>query len=112
MNNIKADLINQTKFKNGMSKTEFKFTSKKGKVITREEVQNIIQAIEARAAKDNEDIKLLIRGLNAQRWTTIKGYNEDVVDDMDEYYDARKVKDASKFNEYFQLQVTIYKSPQ
>ena len=61
------------------------------------------------ARLQNKDIKLMIRGLNIQRWMTLKGFNTDVeVDGLKDYY-QNKVDNAEKFLSFYQIQVTMIK---
>ena len=51
--------------------------------------------------------KIMIRGLNAIRFSTLKGKQQDGIDFDDDYYKANVV-DRQKFEEFFQLQIYVY----
>ena len=52
--------------------------------------------------------KVRIRGLNAQRFHTLKSMTQDdiQVDEYEEYY-ANKVKNGAKFDHFYQLQISV-----
>ena len=51
--------------------------------------------------------KIMIRALVADKWVTLKGFSTDLkIVDFEEYY-LGKVKDATKFDMFDQLQVSI-----
>ena len=51
--------------------------------------------------------ELSIRGVNANQWTTLKAFDKDYdEDDINEFYENR-VKDPTKLNEFYQLNVLI-----
>ena len=55
--------------------------------------------------------KILVRGLNIERWHTIKGMQEEFdPESFDDHY-RNKVKEADveKFIEFFQVQITVFK---
>jgi hypothetical protein len=51
----------------------------------------------------------MIRGLNIQRWTTLKSYDTVLdVEGLEEYY-QNKVSDPAKYLNFYQLEVTVFK---
>ncbi len=94
----------------GIKEQVYKITRKdKQMKITPEDIRQLVKSIEGQAAKKNETIRLMVRGLNGMRMFTLKGFDEELnVHDFDEYFQG-KVKDVSKFSDFSQLQVTIMK---
>ena len=58
---------------------------------------------------EKKDIKVLIRGLNIDKWMTLKSYTNDLDNDEDEDYYINKCADSDKYNKFFQCQFTIMK---
>ena len=55
--------------------------------------------------------KILVRGLNIERWQTIKGMQEEFDPEsfIDYYINKVKEADVEKFTEFFQVQITVFK---
>ena len=55
--------------------------------------------------------KILVRGLNIERWQTIKGMQEEFDPEsfVDYYVNKVKEADVEKFTEFFQVQITVFK---
>ena len=73
--------------------------------ITTEEVRQIANRFTSATSK------CMIRGLNIERWMTLKAMNDDFDDEaFDDYY-RNKVKEADveKFTTFAQIQITIFK---
>ena len=110
MSKYNVKMINQFDLGNDAKETKFKYTKKgKKKMITRNEViqiNNEIQnAINTKyGAKKGNQARTLIRGMNPQRWTTIKGMDEQQITDEDEYYILNNIDVLS---EYYFLEITI-----
>jgi hypothetical protein len=53
----------------------------------------------------------MVRGLNIERWMTIKGLNEDFDPEsfIDYYVNKVKEADVEKFIEFMQVQITVFK---
>lgn len=98
-------IVNQEEYKNGTKLTTLRITKKKDEIITMDEIEQLQFELEEKTAYYN----VCIRGLN-DRWTTIKGFDQQWNDNTYlDYYD-NKVKDDAKFSEFFQLEVYIYKN--
>jgi hypothetical protein len=55
-----------------------------------------------------EGSKVIVRGMNIVRGTTLKGYNDDfMTDEQFEEYARGKVKDVEKFNVFKNFTVTV-----
>ena len=55
--------------------------------------------------------KILVRGLNIERWQTIKGMQEEFDPEsfVDYYVNKVKEADVEKFTEFMQVQITVFK---
>ncbi len=55
--------------------------------------------------------KILVRGLNIERWQTIKGMQEEFDPEsfVDYYVNKVREADVEKFTEFFQVQITVFK---
>ena len=73
--------------------------------ITTDEIKDIINHLEVGGTK------IMIRGLNIERWMTLKGMDREF--DADEFIDyyVNKVAEADveKFTEFKQIQITVFK---
>ena len=91
--------------KGSVVQTSMSLVRKDEKPITINQIKSLIVGLNKKT-KDKEG-KLSIRGLNANQWTTLKSFDKDYDEDyIDEYYENR-VRDPTKFNEFFQLNVLI-----
>ena len=98
----KTTLLKQVKVGKA-TKTSYQVT-KKGNIKVNE-----IKAILATLTKGNTDTKIMIRGLNADKWNTLKGYSTDLnIADFEDYY-QNKVSDTSKFDYFTQLEISVFK---
>ena len=73
--------------------------------ITTDEIKDIINHMEVGGTK------IMVRGLNIERWMTLKGmYREFDADEFIDYY-VNKVAEADveKFTEFKQIQITVFK---
>jgi hypothetical protein len=94
----------------GMKEQTYKITRKDKQMNIRpKDIINLVNEIESQAKKKGETIRVMIRGLNGVRMFTLKGYDTELnVLDEEEYFDS-KVRDATKFSDFSQLQVSIMK---
>ncbi len=55
--------------------------------------------------------KIMVRGLNIERWMTVKDLNEDFDPEsfIDYYVNKVKEADVEKFIEFMQVQITVFK---
>jgi len=55
--------------------------------------------------------KILVRGLNIERWQTIKGMQEEFDPEsfIDYYRNKVREADVEKFIEFYQVQITVFK---
>jgi hypothetical protein len=78
----------------------------KGSMLTTKQIKKIADKFHS------QGFKTIIRGLNIERWTSLKRYEEDTFDDtdFDDYY-VNKVKesDVGKFTNFYQAQIIAFK---
>jgi hypothetical protein len=55
--------------------------------------------------------KILVRGLNIERWQTIKGMQEEFDPEsfIDYYRNKVREADVEKYTEFYQVQITVFK---
>jgi hypothetical protein len=99
----------------GTKKVGKKLTEKTIKInqpngmIQKEDLGEIITSLNNSASKKFNGHKIMVRGENIQQVFTLKGYNDsmDGIDDvLDDYYVGR-VNETGKFDDFFNLFVTI-----
>ena len=73
--------------------------------ITTEEIGEIVNKF------STSGNKILVRGLNIERWQTIKGMQEECDPEsfIDYYRNKVKEADVEKFIEFYQVQITVFK---
>jgi hypothetical protein len=111
MNNLRIFNIEkrlERNFTDG-KQTTFQFSRKDKHQIDVPEVKKILASFENKAKAENDNIKIMIRALNADKWNTLKAFNTDLdITDFEEYY-KDKVHDMEKFEKFNQLQITVFK---
>jgi hypothetical protein len=102
-----VEKIDEVELPKGKKEIQFKYTKKgKNKMISRDEVKQIIEDLSTNARKRNKRIKFMIRGQNPMRWTTIKAFDIMDIDEDDEYYNNTVANDT-KFNQYYKIHLTV-----
>ena len=73
--------------------------------ITTDEIAEIVNRLSTGGSK------VMIRGLNIERWMTIKGMNEEFDPEsfVDYYVNKVREEDVQKFTEFKQVQITVFK---
>ena len=73
--------------------------------ITTEEIGHIVNQFSTGGKK------IMVRGLNIERWMTLKGMNEDFDPEsfIDYYVNKVREEDVEKFTEFKQVQITVFK---
>ena len=88
--------------------TELDFKKKNGKFdISSDDVLELIEGIENEARDNNQKIKIMVRGLNIDKWVTLKSYYNDANIKDDEDYYAGKVADDTKFEKFANIKITV-----
>jgi len=101
------------KFKTVIHKNEFnerkqanekvvRFTNKNNKKIEINDIKKIVDAV---TVKDPNDSIMIRGGDITNKWITIKGYNEELLDE--EEYLINRVRETGKFKEYFYFDIYI-----
>ena len=87
------------------SQTTIQLSNKNKSNITIEEISQIINRFQKGGAK------ILVRGLNIERWATLKGLNEEFDGESFEDYYRNKVEESAveKFIEFSQVQISVIK---
>jgi hypothetical protein len=95
-------IIHIRNFEDGVQ-TTIQISKTDSSLISLGQVREIINQLEKKNAK------VMVRALNAEKWTTLKNF-DDVFDSQTftDYY-KNKVNDYTKFTSFFQLQVSILK---
>lgn len=109
MDKLNFEVISKREF-TGLKEQTYKITRKDNKMkITPSDIKNIVKSLNEQAKKKNENIKIMVRGLNGLRMFTLKGFSTDLfVLDEDDYFKG-KVRDTQKFADFAQLQISIQK---
>ena len=104
------ELRNQIEYSSGGTKTQIQISRKNKKNMTFHEIQKLYEKMMEEAQEENENIDIVITGLNIQKWTTLKGFGKDMIseDDFDDYY-INSVKDDTKFENFTQVIFNIFK---
>ena len=91
--------------------TTVKITRKDEKNMTPEQVESIYDELTDDADEKFEDYKMRVRVLNPKQWFTLKGFstNNLNLESVDEYF-KNKVKDANKFSDFLQMEVTVLRN--
>lgn len=93
---------------NKLENSTMQFHKSNKKPITLKEADAMVKRIQAIADAKGDDIKIMVRGLAPNGYPTLKQYNEDKIDvQRYEEYLSGKAKDTSKFQSFYQLQITV-----
>ena len=79
--------------------------NKQNQLFTRSQIK---EYCEKQIAKLGKDVKVVVTGLNILRNSSLKGYDDDFMDDdsWDDYCKS-KVRDGTKFNLFHEFTITI-----
>lgn len=101
-------MIKQVDLPQKKKSTTFVYT-KNGKDpwITRDEIHKAMTELQKKAQASGKNIKMLIRGENIARATTIKAFDLNDFDPVNDEYYMDTVTDASKFNVYDKVIFTV-----
>lgn len=102
METLDYKVLKKRDFKDAVQ-TTIQLSNKNKSFMTVNQVNKIIHKF-----KSNNS-KVMVRGLNIQKWATLKGFDTEFdPDNFIEYYE-NKVNDASKFTTFAQLQISVLK---
>jgi len=86
------------------TQTTIQLSNKNKKFMTVNQITKIIDKFKS------SDTKIMVRGLNIQKWATLKGMDTEFDQkDFVEYYE-NKVTDATKFTTFAQIQIVVLKN--
>ena len=105
--------MNTFEFKKGLDKnlggatmSTFQIYKKNKTEIDHSDIEKLVLSLEAKAPKGT---KIRVRALNIDRWSTLKGFEDDIdLQNEEDYLDGR-AKDTTKFLKAFQLEVVLLK---
>lgn len=101
MNNLETTIL-KTRNVGKVTQTTVQF-NKKNTFLHMDEMADIIKSIKKKVTDNGRLVSIpLIRVLNGSNWVTFT--NED---DYLEYYEG-KVKDKAKFEDFYQIQITVH----
>ena len=97
-------LLSKKQLMDGMQ-TTIQLSNRNKSNITTDEIKDIINHMEVGGTK------IMIRGLNIERWMTLKGMDREFDAEEFENYYINKVAEADveKFTEFKQIQITVFK---
>ena len=101
---MEKKILSKREFSNSVQ-TTIQLHNKDRSKITTDEVKNIVDRFQRGGAK------ILVRGLNIERWMTLKGLNEEFdAESFVDYYKNKVEEEAvEKFTEFSQLQISVIK---
>jgi len=101
---MEKKVLSKREFANSVQ-TTIQLSNRNKSKITTDEVKQIVDRFQRGGSK------IIVRGLNVERWMTLKGLNEDFdAETFLEYYQNKVSEDAvEKFTEFFQLQISVIK---
>ena len=86
--------------------SSFQVFKKNKSEISHEHIVKIIHSLQSKAPKGTT---IRLRALKVDRWTTLKGFDEDLdLDNEEDYLDGRVI-DTTKFLKAFQLEIILMK---
>ena len=102
-----SKVIQQKQIKDGKRTTmQIHLSDKRN--MTLSQIQKYAANLIREADEQNKEIKRYsIRGLNADKYLTLKSYDTNDYLDMEDYYNGR-VKSVGKYDTFSQIQITIF----
>ena len=108
MNKYNKQVLENTKLKNS-AKTTVQISKSNKTEMDVKDVEDLVNGLETVAKQKKEKVKIMVRALLNDKWTTLKGYDEDLdLMEFEEYY-KNKVANPSKFKKFIQLQISVAK---
>ena len=101
---MESKVLSKREFENSVQ-TTIQLSNRDKSKITTEDIKKIVDRFHRGGAQ------LVVRGLNIERWMTLKGLNEDFdAESFVDYYKNKVEEDAvEKFTEFSQLQISVIK---
>jgi capsule polysaccharide export protein KpsE/RkpR len=113
MSNLKffdIEVRNKKEFPDG-TQTTLQFSRKnKNEQIDVDEMKKVLESLNKKANDEGDNLKIMIRALNIDKWYTFKGFDTDLeVEEFEDYF-KDKVKNGEKFEKFSQMQITTFKT--
>ena len=110
MNKLTSRITSVIHENNFVQKTlQFNRKDKKA-VIEANTVRELVNKLEKAALKKSPGMKIVVRALMNDKWSTLKSANGPLqIEDFEEYYDGL-AKDTSKFTKISIIQITLIKN--
>ena len=86
--------------------SSFQVYKKNKSEISHEQISAIVRSLQSKAPRGT---KIRVRALNVDRWTTLKGFDEDLDLQSEEDYLDGRVHETTKFLKAFQLEIILMK---
>jgi hypothetical protein len=101
---MNTKVLSKKEFENS-TQTTIQLSNKNGSNITTDEITQIIHRFQKGGAQ------ILVRGLNIERWMTLKGLNEEFDGETFIEYYQNKVEETAveKFTQFSQVQISVIK---
>ena len=101
---MNTKVLSKKEFENS-TQTTIQLSNKNGSNITTDEITQIINRFQKGGAQ------ILVRGLNIERWMTLKGLNEEFDGETFIEYYQNKVEESAieKFTQFSQVQISVIK---
>jgi hypothetical protein len=102
---VRKSAVTQKKFLNFTSKEQTIYTDKDNQYFKYKTIRDFVKKQEASLPQGS---KMIVRGMNILRETTLKGYNgEMMTDEQHEEYVKNKVKNTAGFEVYTNFTITV-----
>ena len=102
MQSLETKVLSVRNFKDS-KQTTIQLSNKNKSNMTPQQVEKIINKFKSNGSK------IMVRGLNIQKWATLKGFDTEYnPDDIEDYY-INKVDNPSNFTTFYQLQISVLK---
>lgn len=99
---MNAQILSKKNFKDSIQ-TNIQISAKNKTMISIHQVERIISKYREEGANN-----IIVRGLNIDRWTTLKAFGGELdVDGLVDYY-QNKVSDHEKYVNFYQLQLSVF----
>ena len=101
---MEKKVLSKREFANSVQ-TTIQLSNRNKSKITTDEVKQIVDRFQRGGSR------IIVRGLNVERWLTLKGLNDEFdAETFLDYYKNKVSEDAvEKFTEFFQLQISVIK---
>lgn len=100
---MNVQILDKRIFKDS-TQTNIQISTTNKTMITINQVEKIINKYKSEGVK-----KIIVRGLNIDRWVTLKSYDGDLnIDEIEDYYINKVHNDHEKYINYYQIQLSVF----